>query len=362
MWTASPETVETLIEDVESLWIGHSNDGIPVYETLPNPDDFFRQHVAVNRPCVIRRQGTIGSLDNLHAAKSSDLSLQVDVTPDGHGDCLRQVQFKDSTEPVSCFVKPMECRMKWNEFRHALEKKASTVPNDTESKSQPIHNRVFTTCESQEVSGHDIPPPQHAVMYYSRQNDCLRTELQPLWQTHLHNFSKPLLQWAAQVFQQETPEAVNLWMGNADAVSSMHKDPYENVYHVLQGTKTFVLVPPAYAPMLQEKSVPSGHFQWDDKTDQWKVQLDINAETGQVETVPWITVDVTKKEPSSSRIPYRVVRVEAGDVLYLPALWFHRVSQQGAPATIAINYWFDMNFASPLWVYFNFMQQLQTNS
>lgn len=52
-------------------------------------------------------------------------------------------------------------------------------------------------------------------------------------------------------------EAVNLWMGSSRSVTSFHHDPYvclikvttannrfENIYHVLSGSKTFSLVSP----------------------------------------------------------------------------------------------------------------------
>ena len=42
-----------------------------------------------------------------------------------------------------------------------------------------------------------------------------------------------------------------------------------------------------------------------------------------------------------------VVEVRAGECLYLPAMWYHHVTQardeSGTPA-IAVNYWYDMNF------------------
>jgi len=54
------------------------------------------------------------------------------------------------------------------------------------------------------------------------------------------------------------------------------------------------------------------------------------------------------------------VTVQAGELLYLPSLWFHRVTQ--TCETIGINYWYDMNFESPMWCYFHFLQQLQTTT
>jgi hypothetical protein len=33
------------------------------------------------------------------------------------------------------------------------------------------------------------------------------------------------------------PDAVNLWIGDSKSLSSLHKDPYENMYAVLKGEK-----------------------------------------------------------------------------------------------------------------------------
>lgn len=43
------------------------------------------------------------------------------------------------------------------------------------------------------------------------------------------------------------------------------------------------------------------------------------------------------------------------DILYLPALWYHRVSQKGP--TVAVNYWHDMRFDHK-YVYYRFLQSL----
>lgn len=39
-------------------------------------------------------------------------------------------------------------------------------------------------------------------------------------------------------------EAVNLWIGTSKSTTSFHHDPYENIYHVLSGSKTFTLLSP----------------------------------------------------------------------------------------------------------------------
>ncbi len=51
------------------------------------------------------------------------------------------------------------------------------------------------------------------------------------------------------------PEATNIWIGNAHSVTSTHRDPYENLYVVLKGAKTFTL----WAPV--EELTLSGEYQ-----------------------------------------------------------------------------------------------------
>ena len=51
------------------------------------------------------------------------------------------------------------------------------------------------------------------------------------------------LNWAREAFGK-SPDAVNFWMGDERAVTSTHKDPYENIFCVVRGHKDFILFPP----------------------------------------------------------------------------------------------------------------------
>lgn len=68
------------------------------------------------------------------------------------------------------------------------------------------------------------------------------------------------LDFAEEAFGTGPPEAVNLWMGDERSVSSMHKDPYENLFYVASGEKVFTLCPPSDAPYLYERDFLSGQF------------------------------------------------------------------------------------------------------
>ena len=51
--------------------------------------------------------------------------------------------------------------------------------------------------------------------------------------------------------------------------------------------------------------------------------------------------------------PRRVV-VRAGEILYIPALWYHQVSQ--TCVTVAVNYWYDMKF-DHRWVFYQHVRR-----
>ena len=87
-------------------------------------------------------------------------------------------------------------------------------------------------------------------------------------------------------------------------------------------------------------------------------------EQRQPSMIPWVAKDVVRDaEELQGEVHTLVVDVAPGEVLYLPAMWFHRVSHQtnfnpaaaaGAvydpaniPAVVAVNYWYDMQFNGP---------------
>lgn len=166
---------------------------------------------------------------------------------------------------------------------------------------------------------------------------------------------------------------------------SVHKDPFENIYCVISGYKDFTLLPPTNRPWIPYERFPAasykethpGHFEIIPKCTETNIavsallnELSDSAESSdaddddcllgsQSNLVPWICIDPLR--PDLERYPlYRnanpiVVRVEAGDLLYLPSLWFHHVQQ--SHACIAVNYWYDMQFDIK-YAYFNFLESL----
>lgn len=174
------------------------------------------------------------------------------------------------------------------------------------------------------------------------------------------------------------------------------QDHYENIYAVVRGMKSFMLLPPCDAyrlrivpyPMANYQHNPSGQL---DLVPVGRGEVLLSSTTallnlcpylqrsavahptcwqqgGQsphpckmcMQGVPWTALDPfphTKQDLDNSKSEYPdywdadlppplYVEVHAGEVLYLPSLWFHHVKQAmaGAEAVIAVNYWYDMAY------------------
>ena len=87
----------------------------------------------------------------------------------------------------------------------------------------------------------------HRIVYVQSQNSNLQQEWHPLLQTGDIPSIPPFTE---NVLNAASLDAVNIWIGNETSVTSLHKDPYENIYAVLDGEKVFTLFPPTDYPFL----------------------------------------------------------------------------------------------------------------
>jgi len=187
----------------------------------------------------------------------------------------------------------------------------------------------------------------HRVGYLQGQNDCLRREFAALQEdipVDIKGMSRVMT---------SAPDAINLWIGTSESSTSLHKDPYENLYAVIQGRKRFTLYPPSSYLLLYPKLFKRASFVYDVKLDTFQVEESS-------ETIEWLEANPLDPEWESKWPLLRetkpvVVDVFPGDVLYLPALWFHQVEQESL--TIAVNYWYDMHFG-PNFAFVRFQQLL----
>ncbi|TAQ85098.1 hypothetical protein B7494_g6582 [Chlorociboria aeruginascens] len=264
----------------------------PVVATLaelPSALEFMR-YVALNRPFVVRagiadwdavRMWNLSSLKELLKGES----VNVAVTPNGKADAPTFTENGDLL-----FAKPWEEQQSFDEFIDFIS--------------------------VQELS--PSPSSSTEVRYAQTQNNNLLSEY-----TTLAPFVPSSIPFARIALQQAKPDATNIWIGNSRSVTSLHKDPYQNIYCQILGQKSFVLLPPISVAAVGEKELTGAT---------WVRELEENGRGFRLvkdednSVVPFPIWDPDEEDVNATKhsrlvIPMKVT-LEEGDLLYLPALWY----------------------------------------
>lgn len=279
-------------------------------DIMANPLKFHQEFVSKNVPCII-----INAIDSWNALdlwsspehfceKLAGQQITVDLTPDGFADSIKNCYF----------IEPFQETMTIKDFFHLEE----------DSKN--------------------------SVGYIQKQNDNLNSEFSNLL---VDDIDLSLREYFSKKIFGKPVDVCNFWMGKNSSVSSLHKDHYENIYAVIQGEKHFTLIPPVCYPSLYEGKYYRNRWLYDKE----KKEYLINENSNTMDITNWITVN-PDNENDLKDFPalgnenifkkYHVV-VNAGEILYLPSLWFHQVSQYQKNKdwyTAAVNFWFDMDFGT----------------
>jgi len=302
---------------------------IDTLTTEPSPLQFMR-HVARNRPFIVRN----GAKDfkarrtwNASYLKTvmQGQNVNVAITPHGNADSVVSLP-----SDGAIFVKPYE----------------------TEEPFEDVLNKIQRQEQENDYTG--------PTRYAQTQNDNLRNEYSTLFA------DVPKSIPFARIALEQEPDAINFWLGNSYSTTALHKDNYENIYVQVLGRKHFVLLPPVEAGCVNEKSVLAATYTPKREDGLSSSALEKGALVTKVdepeEYVPFATWD--PDQPAANTTPYSQysqplrVTLEEGDMLYLPALWYHKVSQSCNEEGIccAVNYWYDLDFSGGFWSTTNFVR------
>ncbi|KAF3009928.1 hypothetical protein E8E13_011030 [Curvularia kusanoi] len=288
-------TLQDAVRDLITTYHDLNPTTIDTLDEEPSPLEFMR-YVARNRPFVIRN----GAADwkarkkwNAAYLKEVMQGQTVNVSLTSHGNADSVIDLP--SEGGSIFVKPYEV-------------------------DEPFAD-VLDAISAQGLNQDATAPTSRPIRYAQTQNDNLRDEY-----TSLFTDVPPSIAFA-RVALEQPPDAVNFWLGSAASVTALHKDNYENIYVQILGRKHFVLLPPVDAPCVNEKQVLAGTYVLKDDGTGGDQHLAIHIDEPE-EYVPFATWDPDRPERNATPYsqfaqPMRVT-LEEGDMLYLPALWYHK--------------------------------------
>ncbi|ETS80112.1 hypothetical protein PFICI_07641 [Pestalotiopsis fici W106-1] len=308
-------------DTLQELIVSYNELNSSVIEELdeePSPLEFMR-FVAKNTPFVIRN----GAKDwpatkqwNVEYLREALRGHQVNVAITPYGNADAPTLYADDN---TVFAKPHEEDQPFEDFIDYLTKQ------ELESPIDPVE-----------------------VRYAQTQNDNLRHEYSSLFSETLRSIP------FARIALEKEPDAINMWVGNSFSTTAMHRDNYENIYVQIAGQKHFVLLPALCQPCINEQDLrPAIYVRDGDK-------LELKLEDGP--HVPFAVWDPDRSHANTTRYshlaqPMRVT-LNPGDMLYLPAMWYHKVSQSCSEEglCVAVNYWYDMDFSGPLYPLTSFVR------
>ncbi|KAF8897538.1 Clavaminate synthase-like protein [Infundibulicybe gibba] len=305
----------------------HEQNGtqIDILDQPPAPLHFSRL-VHVSRPVVIKGV----DLPALHLwsqeyliRKMGDQIISVSVTPNGRADAIAR-----APDNKLYFVEPCVERMSMAEFMSKLS------PDGEPSGTGPIYYL-------QSQNGNVYP------------SDFFRGEgvNSPAEYKSLRGDVPSEISWCSAALGHP-PDAVNLWIGDSRSSTSIHSDPYENVYTVIRGRKHFTLVPPTGGWCLREREYPHAVFARESPGSKLE-PIPSSADTPAVRWASITNPHLPGALPSDVH-PIHIT-LSPGDTLYLPAGWWHHVRQSHG-ITVAVNWWYDMEMRGMSWVLLSFLR------
>ncbi|KAG8631145.1 hypothetical protein KVT40_000285 [Elsinoe batatas] len=312
----------------------------------PSPLEFMR-NVALNRPFVIRSGASSWPATQKWTAEYLTSTMgatpvQVATTPFGNADAIVEMSDTSSTcdQTDASVEKP-------DTGTEPPKSAPSRIPELLFVEPHISHLPFASTLSyitSQSLSP-SFPAANGPVNYLQTQNDNLRDEYAQLFA------DVPSSIPFARIALQKDPDAVNFWLGNERSVTALHKDNYQNVYAQIRGKKKFVLLPPVAAPAVGEKELRRGRYE-EAEGGEFGLKVVVMEEE---ERLPVPTWDPVREEVPGNVFGEHVkpmrVTLEEGDMMYLPAMWYHHVSQDVGEEgfSCSVNYWYDMEFAGQFW-------------
>ncbi|KAF8591403.1 Clavaminate synthase-like protein [Ramaria rubella] len=209
-------------------------------------------------------------------------------------------------------------------------------------------------------------PPE--TLYLQSQNGNLYPT-EPCELAPLRADVPPDVPWATDALGR-APDAVNLWIGDSRSVTSVHSDPYENIYTVILGAKHFTLFPPTDSFALKERTYK--HARYTRPTPSSPLTLTPTPSHPPVPPWPPPSEPLPSKPPPTSPLPPHTpapphppsttplhLTLHAGQTLYLPPGWWHHVTQSPDATEhvcVALNWWYDMEMGGAQWVWLRFLR------
>ncbi|CAI6100475.1 unnamed protein product [Clonostachys chloroleuca] len=315
-----PKTSQSALEELISSFNELNGGEVEEIHGEPSPLEFMR-YVSRNTPFVVRGAASTWKAtqlwDSAYLKNVLQQKVNVAVTPHGNADAPTFSPAHNAT----VISKPHEEEQPFDEFLDYVIRQETV--------------KTFS--------------PEAEVRYAQTQNDNLRNEYLALFSDAPKDIP------FARIALQKSPEAINMWIGNSHSQTNLHRDPFENIYVQIRGKKHFVLLPALCHACVNEKLVLPATYR---RSDQG-LTLELDEGEDDVPLAIWDPDDPDKNTTKYSHLAKPLlVTLNPGDMLYLPAMWYHKVKQ----SCIEGDEGYDMEFSGPFYPLTTFVRNIGLNS
>ncbi|XP_059175798.1 jmjC domain-containing protein E-like [Physella acuta] len=136
---------------------------------------------------------------------------------------------------------------------------------------------------------------------------------------------------------------LNIWLSDGNTLGKLHFDPFDNFLCQISGEKHLLLYEPHDNTKLYEAHIQEAKLSYDAATHTFHRKT-------LLESTSMVMSPVDPADPNFERFPKFAeveplsCKIQAGDVLFMPAFWWHEV--QSKPNTtehrnLAVNFWYE---------------------
>lgn len=136
---------------------------------------------------------------------------------------------------------------------------------------------------------------------------------------------------------------LNMWLSDGRTLGKLHFDPYDNLLCQLSGEKKLTLFDPHHNENLYEGHIPEAMLSFDSTSGTFH-RKQLLESTSMVMSPIDIAQPDLQRFPNYSKANKLTCTLRAGDILFMPAFWWHEVQSypdQQEHRNLAVNFWYE---------------------
>ncbi|KAK3598783.1 hypothetical protein CHS0354_020895 [Potamilus streckersoni] len=287
---------------------------------LLSKEDFFHNYLKISKPVIIK-----GALDDWPALQKwsnsflrkeyGERDVHIKFTPTGEYEGVEKASLYENFDtfkipsnvrkqlefPDLVVVRPATANVKFSEFMDIVE----SVTNGS-------RKNISAYLEYSSIPQH-MPELEKDIMEMPFFSNLLKRE-------HL-----------------------NIWLSDGNTLGKLHFDPYDNFLCQISGRKQITLFEPHENTQLYEAHIPEAILSFNKSTGEFHRKALLDSTSMVMSPVDILKPDFTRFPRFADAYPMSCT-IEEGDVLFMPAFWWHEVQSfpnKTAGRNLAVNFWYE---------------------